>query len=65
MTSAAGNAPFPTPTPLAPPMLLATADYSINNPPAGQAADRETIPRAVSTAYYAVFHASNADSLAG
>ena len=67
MTSAAGNAPFPTPTPLDPPTLLAAAEYSINNPPAGQAADRETIHRAVSTAYYSVFHAinaSNADALA-
>ena len=67
VTSAAGNAPFPTPTPLDPPTLLVAAERSINNPPVGQAADRETIHRAVSTAYYSVFHAinaSNADTLA-
>lgn len=62
MTSAAGNAPLPTPTPLDPPTLLAAAEYSINNPPSGQAADRETIHRAVSTAYYSVFHAINASN---
>ena len=66
MTSAAGNAPFPTPMPLDPHRLLAAAERSIDNPPAGQAVDRETIHRAVSTAYYSVFHAinaSNADAL--
>jgi len=64
VTSAAGNVPFPTPTPLDPPTLLAAAERSINNPPVGQAANRAAIHRAVSTAYYSVFHASNADALA-
>ena len=47
---------FQPPSPLDPTALIDSADHAVNNsPPLG--ASREAIHRAVSTAYYAVFHA--------
>ena len=57
MTTAQFRAPFP----LHPTALLDTADNSINNPGTGSPS-RETIHRAISTAYYALFHAINASN---
>ena len=57
------TAPFQPPLPLQPSTLIDSADNSVNNAPPG-GPSRETIHRAISTAYYAVFHAisaSNAD----
>ena len=57
------TAPFQPPSPLQPTTLIDSADNSVNNALPGRPT-RETIHRAVSTAYYAVFHAisaSNAD----
>ena len=57
MTTASFRVPFP----LQPAALLDSADNSVNNP--GTASpSRETIHRAISTAYYAVFHAVNASN---
>ena len=47
---------FQPPSPLDPTALIDSADQAVNNaPPIG--ASREAIHRAISTAYYAVFHA--------
>ena len=55
------TAQFRAPFPLHPTALLDTADNSINNPGTGSPS-RETIHRAISTAYYALFHAINASN---
>ena len=47
---------FQPPSPLDPTALIDSADHAVNNPPP-LGASREAIHRAVSTAYYAVFHA--------
>ena len=47
---------FQPPSPLDPTALIDSADHAINNPPPN-GASREAIHRAISTAYYAVFHA--------
>lgn len=52
---------FQPPLPLDPTALIDSADYAVNNAPPG-GPSRETIHRAVSTAYYAVFHAVNASN---
>ena len=47
------------PSPLDPTALIDSADHAVNNaPPIGPS--REAIHRAISTAYYAVFHAISA-----
>ena len=52
---------FQLPSPLDPTSLIDSADYTVNNAPPG-GPSRETIHRAVSTVYYAVFHAINASN---
>lgn len=52
---------FQLPSPLNPTALIDSADYAVNNAPPG-GPSRETIHRAVSTVYYAVFHAVNASN---
>lgn len=47
---------FQSPAPLQPIALIDSADHAVNNAPSG-GPSRETIHRAISTAYYAVFHA--------
>ena len=47
------------PSPLDPTALIDSADHAVNNAPAG-GPSREAIHRAISTAYYAVFHAISA-----
>ena len=47
---------FQPPGPLDPTALINSADHAVNNVPSGNAS-REAIHRAISTAYYAVFHA--------
>lgn len=47
---------FQPPSPLDPTALIDSADHAVKNPPP-LGASREAIHRAVSTAYYAVFHA--------
>ena len=47
---------FQPPSPLDPTALIDSADHAINNTPPNSAS-REAIHRAISTAYYAVFHA--------
>ena len=49
------------PSPLDPIGLIDSADHAINNAPLG-GPSRETVHRAISTAYYAVFHAINANN---
>ena len=50
---------FQPPSPLDPTALIDSADHAVNNaPPIG--ASRQAIHRAISTAYYAVFHAISA-----
>ena len=52
---------FQPPSPLDPTVLIDSADYAVNNAlPGGPS--REVIHRAISTAYYAVFHAINASN---
>ena len=52
---------FQPPVPLNPTSLIDSADHAVNNP--SQAGpSREAIHRAISTAYYAVFHAINASN---
>ena len=46
------------PYPLDPTTLIDSAEYAVNNAPPG-GPSRETIHRAISTVYYAVFHAIN------
>ena len=53
--------PFQPPSPLDPTVLIDSADHAVNNAPAG-GPSREVIHRAISTAYYAVFHAINASN---
>ncbi len=49
------------PSPLDPTLLIDSADHAVNNAfPSGPS--REVIHRAISTAYYAVFHAVNASN---
>ena len=58
---------FQPPSPLDPTALIDSADHAINNAPPNSAS-REAIHRAISTAYYAVFHAIcaiNADARHG
>ena len=55
------TSPFQTPSPLQPTALLDSAQDSLINTSAS-APTRETIHRAISTAYYAVFHAINASN---
>ena len=55
--------PFQPPSPLQPTALIDSADDAVNNAAPGSPS-RETIHRAVSTAYYAVFHAINASNAA-
>ena len=50
---------FQPPEPLDPTALINSADHAVNNAPSGNAS-REAIHRAISTAYYAVFHAISA-----
>ena len=52
---------FQPPSPLAPTALIDSADHAVNNAPPG-GPSREVIHRAISTAYYAVFHAVNASN---
>ena len=55
---------FQPPSPLDPSALIDSADHAVNRAPLPMGPSRETIHRAISTAYYAVFHAitaSNAD----
>ena len=52
---------FQPPSPLDPTALIDSADYAVNHAlPGGPS--REVIHRAISTAYYAVFHAVNASN---
>ena len=54
---------FQLPSPLDPTALIDSAHHAVNNAPTG-GPSREAVHRAISTAYYAVFHAisaSNAD----
>ena len=52
---------FRPPSPLDPTVLIDSADHAVNNAlPGGPS--REVIHRAISTAYYAVFHAVNASN---
>ena len=55
------TAQFQPPSPLQPAALIDSADYAVNNPPPG-GPSRETIHRAISTVYYAVFHAITASN---
>ena len=55
------NTPFQPPSPLEPTALIDTADNAVNNTSSSDPS-RETIHRAISTAYYAVFHAINASN---
>ena len=55
--------PFQPPSPLQPTALIDSADNAVNNAAPG-GPSRETIHRAVSTAYYAVFHAISASNAA-
>ena len=57
------TARFQPPSPLQPIALIDSADAAVNNAAPG-GPSRETIHRAVSTAYYAVFHAINASNAA-
>ena len=57
------SVPFQPPSPLRPAALIDSADAAVNNAAPG-GPSRETIHRAVSTAYYAVFHAINASNAA-
>ena len=57
------TAPFQPPSPLWPATLIDSADDAVNNAAPG-GPYRETIHRAVSTAYYAVFHAISASNAA-
>ena len=52
---------FLLPRPLDPTALIDSADYAVNNAPPG-GPPRETIHRAISTVYYALFHAINASN---
>ena len=52
---------FQPPSPLDPTILIDSADHSVNNAPSGDPS-REVIHRAISSAYYAVFHAVNASN---
>ena len=52
---------FQLPSPLHPTSLIDSAHYAINNAAPG-GLSRETIHRAISTVYYAVFHAINASN---
>ena len=52
---------FQLPSPLDPTALVDSADHAVNNAPPG-GPSRETIHRAISTVYYAVFHAINASN---
>ena len=52
---------FQPPSPLDPTALVDSADHAVNNAPSG-GPSRETVHRAISTAYYAVFHAINASN---
>ena len=52
---------FQPPSPLDPTALVDSADHAVNNAPPG-GPSRETVHRAISTAYYAVFHAINASN---
>ena len=54
---------FQPPSPLQPAVLIDSADAAVNNAAPG-GPSRETIHRAISTAYYAVFHAINASNAA-
>ena len=55
------TSPFQTPSSLQPTALLDSAQDSLSNTSAS-APRRETVHRAISTAYYAVFHAINASN---
>lgn len=57
------NSQFRAPSPLQPTALIDSANYSVNNPASGLPS-RETIHRAISTAYYAVFHSISASNAA-
>ena len=52
---------FQPPLRLDPTALIDSADHAVNNAPPG-GPSREAIHRAISTAYYAVFHAINASN---
>ena len=52
---------FQPSSPLDPTALVDGADHAVNNAPPG-GPSRETVHRAISTAYYAVFHAINASN---
>lgn len=53
--------PFQPPSPLDPTVLINSTDHAVNNAPHG-GPSREVVHRAISTAYYAVFHAINASN---
>ena len=53
--------PFQPPLPLDPTALIEGAEQTLHNAPSG-GPSREAVHRAVSTAYYAVFHAVNASN---
>ncbi len=57
------TARFQPPSPLRPAALIDSADAAVNNAVPG-GPSRETIHRAISTAYYAVFHAISASNAA-
>ena len=52
---------FQLPSPLDPSALIDSAYHAVNNAPPG-GPSREAVHRAISTAYYAVFHAINASN---
>ena len=68
MTAPQPGIPFQPPTPLDPWALIDSVRDTLNQAAHGTRVSRETFHRAVSTAYYAVFHAlarNNADNIIG
>ena len=68
MTAPQAGVPFQPPVPLDPWALIRSVRDTLNQAAHPMPASRETIHRAVSTAYYAVFHAlarNNADNIIG
>ena len=68
MTALQPGVPFQPPAPLDPWALIGSVRDTLNQAAHGTPVSRETFHRAVSTAYYAVFHAlarNNADNIIG
>ena len=68
MTTLQTGVPFQPPAPLDPWALIDSVRDTLNRAARGRDVSRETLHRAVSTAYYAVFHAlarNNADNIIG